>query len=117
MCAKRGAWCWFDWNLPLILDQVSPFSDEKFVGISQTVAPKISSHQLGPLLKIQIRTYLGLRGVAVGKNLPADAGSIPGLGRCPGGGNGSPLQYSCLDSPTDRGACWATVHGVPKRWT
>ena len=37
-----------------------------------------------------------------------DAGSIPGLGRCPGGGNGNPLQYSCLENPVDRGALQAT---------
>ena len=51
------------------------------------------------------------------KNTPAnagDAGSIPGSGRCPGEGNGNPLQYSCLGDPTDRGAWWATVHGVTK---
>ena len=43
-----------------------------------------------------------------------DSGSIPGLGRSPGEGNGDPLQYSCLGNPMDRGAWWATVHGVPK---
>ena len=41
-----------------------------------------------------------------------DAGSIPELGRSPGGGHGYPLQYSCLENPMDRGAWWATVHGV-----
>ena len=41
-----------------------------------------------------------------------DLGSIPGLGRSPGEGNGNPLQYSCLENPMDRGASWATVHGV-----
>ena len=41
-------------------------------------------------------------------------GSIPGLGRSPGGGNGNPLQYSCLGNPVDRGDWWATVHGVTK---
>ena len=41
-------------------------------------------------------------------------GSIPGSGRSPGGGNGNPLQYSCQDNPMDRGAWWATVHGVTK---
>ena len=51
------------------------------------------------------------------KNLPANAGdirgagSIPGLGRSPEGGNGNPLQY-CLENPMDRGAWWATVDGV-----
>ena len=41
-----------------------------------------------------------------------DTGSIPGSGRSPGEGNGNPLQYSCLEKPTDRGAWQATVHGV-----
>ena len=50
------------------------------------------------------------------KNLPANAGdtSIPGSGRSSGGGNGNLLQHSCLVNPTDRGAWWATVHGVTK---
>ena len=44
-----------------------------------------------------------------------DVGSIPGLGRSPGEGNGNPLQYTCLGDPMDGGAWWATVHGVTKR--
>ena len=57
------------------------------------------------------------------QNLPANArnlkdiGSIPGLGRSPGGGNGSPLQYSDLENPMGRGAWWATVHGAPESQT
>ena len=53
---------------------------------------------------------------------PGDTGLISGLGRVPGGGNGNPLQYSCLENPRDRGA-WgvgvvgASVHGVAKGWT
>ena len=43
-----------------------------------------------------------------------DMGSIPELGRCLGGGNGNPLQYSCLENLMDRGAWWATVHEVTK---
>ena len=43
-----------------------------------------------------------------------DTGSIPGLGRSPGGGLGNPLQYSCLENPMGRGAWWATVHGIAK---
>ena len=46
-----------------------------------------------------------------------DPGSIPGLGRSPGEGNGNPLQYSCLENSTDRGAWQATVHGVVKSRT
>ena len=43
-----------------------------------------------------------------------DASSIPGSGRCPGEGNGNPLQYSCLEKPMDGGAWRATVYGVAK---
>ena len=43
-----------------------------------------------------------------------DLGSIPGLGRSPGEGNGNPLQDSCLENPMDGGAWWAAVHGVTK---
>ena len=46
-----------------------------------------------------------------------DPGSIPGSGRSSGEGNGNPLQYSCLENPMDRGAWWATVHGVAKSQT
>ena len=46
-----------------------------------------------------------------------DPGSIPGLGRCPGEGNGNPLQYSCLENPVGGGAWWAAVHGVAKSRT
>ena len=46
-----------------------------------------------------------------------DVGSIPGLGRSPGVGNGNQLQYSCLENFIDRGAWQATVHGVPKSQT
>ena len=58
--------------------------------------------------------------VLVVKNPPANvgnigvAGSIPGLGRSPGGGHSNPLQYSCLENPMDRGAWRAAVHGVAK---
>ena len=54
------------------------------------------------------------------KNLPlmqVDPGSIPGLGRSPGEGNGNSLQYSCLENSTDRGDWWDTVHGVTKSQT
>ena len=54
------------------------------------------------------------------KNLPANAGdlgSTPESGRSPGEGNSNLLQYSCLENSMDRGAWWATVHGVAKSWT
>ena len=65
----------------------------------------------------------GFPGGSVGKNLPArsgdagDVGSIPKAGRSPEGGNGNPLQYSCLKNPMDRGAWQPTVHGTTKSQT
>ena len=73
--------------------------------------------------KIYFLTYDGCWGFphgSVEENPPAnagdtgDAGSIPGLGRSPGVGNGNPLQSSCLGNSTDKGAWWATVHGISK---
>ena len=64
--------------------------------------------------------FLGFPGGSVVKNLPADAGdvgSIPGLARSPGEGNGSPLHYFCLENPMDRGACQAIGHGDAKSRT
>ena len=58
--------------------------------------------------------------VAQGKESACQAGevgSILGLGRSPGEGNGNPLQYSCLENPMDRGAWWATVYGVTQSQT
>ena len=46
-----------------------------------------------------------------------DPGSVPGLGRSSGEGNGNPLQYSCLKNPMDREAWQTTVHGIAKSWT
>ena len=56
---------------------------------------------------------MGFLGGSEGKESACNAGnpsSIPGSGRSPGEGNGNPLQYSCLENPTDRGAWWVTVH-------
>ena len=61
---------------------------------------------------------LGFPAGSVVKNLPVhegDAGSIPESGRSPGGGNGDPLQYSCLKNPMDSGAWQATVYVVTKK--
>ena len=63
---------------------------------------------------------MGFLDGTVVKNLPANTGnagdlvSISWLGRSPGGGNGNPLQYSCLKNSMDRGAWWATAHRVAK---
>ena len=67
-----------------------------------------------------LHCHLGIPGsseVKVSACNAGDLGSIPGLERSPGEGNGNPLQYSCLENLMDRGAWWATVHGVAKSWT
>ena len=69
------------------------------------------------LFNIPLFLYIGVPGGSVVKNSHANAGdqgSVPGLGRSPGGGNGDPLQYSYLENPMDRGAWWATVQGVTR---
>ena len=75
-----------------------------------------------PLLSTMIYRHLllGFPGSSDSKESACNAGdpgSICGLGRSPGDGHGYPLQYSCLENSMDRGAWWATVHGVTKRWT
>ena len=66
---------------------------------------------------------MGFPGGSEVKNPPANAGGIgdvgliPGSGRSPRGGNGNPLQYSCLENSMDRGAWWAAVHRVAKSET
>ena len=87
-------------------------------------------HQGSPILKILFSKYhredlltLNFPGGATVKNLPAnagdprDAGSIPGLWRSPGVGNGNPPQYFCLENPMDRWAWQATVHWASKSQT
>ena len=59
--------------------------------------------------------FLGFPGFSDGRESTGNVGhrgSIPGLRRCPGGGHGNPLQYSCLENPMNRGAWWAAVHRV-----
>ena len=72
-----------------------------------------------------IQLYIGRQidrwaspGGAVVKSLPATGMDLtPESGRSPGGGNGNPLQYSCLGNPMESGAWWTTVHGVAKSQT
>ena len=64
--------------------------------------------------------WLGFPGGSDGKESAysaGDPGAISDLARSPGGGHGNPLQFSCLENPMDRGAWWATVHGVAKSQT
>ena len=72
------------------------------------------------ILYFPVMESIGFLGGSVVKESACSAGepdSIPGLGRSPGEGNGTPLQYSCLENPMDRGAWWAIDHGVTKNET
>ena len=61
--------------------------------------------------------FPGSSEVKVSASNVGDLGLIPGSGRSPGGGNGNPLEYSCLENPMDGGAWWTVVHGVAKSQT
>ena len=68
----------------------------------------------------KIYMYMGFPGGSESKESACnvgDLGSIPGLERSPGGGHDNLLQYSWLENSMDRGAWWATVHGVAQSWT
>ena len=72
---------------------------------------------MGRISVIRSVSGWGFPGGLLVKNPPdnaGDTGSIPLLGRSVGEGNGNPLQYSSLGNPMDRGAWWATVHGLAK---
>ena len=66
---------------------------------------------------VQPQVALVVKNLSANAGNSSDASSIPGLGRSPGIGNGNPFQYSCMETPMDRGAGRATVHGVTKSWT
>ena len=93
------------------------------VGHDCTTFSYIHPSQTWNLVTIDQKRYKASLVVQLVKNLPAsvgdpgDVGSIPGLGRSPGEGNGNPLQYSCLENSMNRGAWWARVHGVMKNLT
>ena len=68
----------------------------------------------------QVALYQVVKNLLANAGDVRDSGLIPELGRSPGGGNGNPLHYSCLENPMERGAWWATVsivHRVAKSWT
>ena len=90
--------------------------------IGQVVVARIQVGNVDSIVHIckVLKIVLCCPGGSAVKNPPAsarDEGSVPGLGRSLGEGNGSPLQYSCLGNPMDRGAWQATVHGVAKSRT
>ena len=94
------------------------FSEKGSEGISREISYKHENRKKAGKSYQLFYLLWASQAVLVVKNLPAstgdlrDTGSVPGSGTSPGGGRSNSLQYSCLESPLDRGAWWATVHGV-----
>ena len=81
-------------------------------------SPALQANSL--LTEPPVSCFLGFAGGSHGKesaHFVGDPDSIPGLERSPGEGNDNPLQYFCLENSMNRGAWWATVHGVATSWT
>ena len=83
---------------------------------------EMGNHHEHPASEKKVKRKGGFSGASDGKESTCNAGDlglIPGLGRSPGEGNGSPLQYSCLENSMDRGilSWWARVRGVTKSQT
>ena len=92
--------------------------------IAVPASPACDLMSRGPAMRPACSTPLfkGFPGGSLVKNPPAmletqGTGSVPGSGRSPGGGHGTPLQCCHLENSMDRGAWWATAHGFPKSWT
>ena len=94
-------------------------------GLRTTRKERICTHQLEKphkrhpcvsLGEVLLQVELVVKNPSTNVGDGRDAGSIPGSGRSPGGGHGNPHQYACLGNPMDRGALWATVHGVTNSW-
>ena len=98
-----------------------PYSDP---GNTQHFNINVNSHTL-EMLNVSVFLKVHMSPTVQTDSLPTeppgkqcmDLGSIPGLVRSPGEGNGYPLRFSCLENSMDRGASWATVHGVAKSRT
>ena len=90
-----------------------------YLSVPLSLYPYLESISFFPIIFLSMLRR-GFPGVSVVKNLPTDARDarhtvlIPESGRSPGEGNDNPLQYSCLENFMDKGAWWATVHGVQR---
>ena len=73
---------------------------------------RVPNYQISPRIILHLPRFPGGSDGKESACNARDVGSIPGLGRLPGEGNGYPLQYSCLENSMDRGAWWVTVYGV-----
>ena len=98
-------------------NNVSPYSNLEWFLDEERDA---KGHLLRPFIYLWDDNFLAADPAVWRPRLPQlidDLGSIPGLGRFPGEGNGNPPQYSCLENPMDGGAWWVTVHGVARSRT
>ena len=117
---------WESWTLQTIPGVAChPICDSGTVDLPRTFPKQIvlpASWRESTKFDIIKRHIMGLPGGSVVKNVSLNAGDMglnPESGRCLGGGNGSPVQNSCLGNPMDRGTWWAVAHGVAKsrtRW-
>ena len=91
----------------------------KQISAKSNPIPKTANRFCDAILKLFTfpMDFPGGSEVKVSASNVGDPGSIPGLGRYSGEGNGNPLQYSCLENPMDGKTWQATVHGVAKSWT
>ena len=103
------------------MDKLKRTSDTVNKGCRGDILPYPPQELALHMNDLNLTLHRAFPGGASGKNPQTsagdvrDTGSIHGSERSPGGGNGNPLQYSCLENPMDTGAWWATVHGVTKR--
>ena len=122
--AGGESWCLPAGQGPRVGGSTSPGDgaqerEEQILGLRSHLAGRPEALQ-GVLLVPSLFSVSGIKKQLVVKDPPANAGnmeSILGSGRSSGEGSGNPLQYSCLENPMDRGAWWATVHGVAKSQT
>ena len=116
MCLLMNGWTVLsDWL------RTGSLTDILFLLVTNLGNLGVNRHSFGLQIDMSLRgegSKLCMKGVLVVKNLPAnagdkgDAGSIPELGRSPGGEHGNLFLYSCLENPMDREAWWTLVHGV-----
>ena len=107
-------------HINICVDLFQPFSSASQRSEAESEMVKMENSK-NKTFKVEISNCLrGFPGGSDGKESACragDLGLIPGSGRFLGGGNGNPLQYSCLKNPMDRRAWWATIHGVAQSWT
>ena len=120
LCRNRTRCLKKSWKSQLFMQNFQVFKNLNIGQAKPIWEPPVHGQSQARFLRQVCDTARGFPGGSDGKESACNAGdlgSIHGSGRSPGEGNGNPFQYSCLGNPIDRGAWWATVHGVAKSWT